>query len=565
MNAKMSLRANRKASLNVDSKIMNKTTCYKCKKIVELKNTILCSICKNRYEFDCAGVSEKLHQLKTPESRKRWKCKLCIRITDTTSNDQSHVTFRKKQKSPNKLATISQSTPLSTSRHEVIAHNSQIVVSPQLSSVLSQSSTILNPHCNSTDTDDTQAMNHISSEDNTPEVSFTLPTPTTLTTTFLSKSLDDSINHSMLLQEMKETISQLTIDLSTTQNELENTILENNDLHRQVNKLNIEIKLLQTLCQSSTENDSGNTTRAKKRHSISEPKNLSTPSSDARAVIWTKSLESDARALLMQRKIMELEQQLMETAGEIEKLLKKVDDLTKNENNGTEIKVNKRNIYIIGTQQCVGLASKLAKSRLSTKYENYNIFSVTKPFATSSDILKTCVNLNVSKKDHVVICTGENDSNPTSLIFELSAALKGLEDANVIILSVMENMFLNEWKLNSTVNQISKQLKYCTFINYGNRYVGKDRYLSMICKKINLIVDSTDYDTKYIPQVNRHCYKQAKCADSNIPPYFSSQTRALKLKSRIADKGTIPYYFQTSNKFKESNLKSNDKLTFFRS
>lgn len=54
---------------------------------------------------------------------------------------------------------------------------------------------------------------------------------------------------------MKETISHLTQELNSTQNKLENTILEKNDLHIQIEKLTVENNVLKSLCKlSSVEN-----------------------------------------------------------------------------------------------------------------------------------------------------------------------------------------------------------------------------------------------------------------------------------------------------------------------
>ncbi|KAH9628766.1 hypothetical protein HF086_005391 [Spodoptera exigua] len=55
---------------------------------------------------------------------------------------------------------------------------------------------------------------------------------------------------------MQDTIAQMTIKLESTENELENTILENNDLKKQVNKLTQEINVLKSLCHSSTSKES---------------------------------------------------------------------------------------------------------------------------------------------------------------------------------------------------------------------------------------------------------------------------------------------------------------------
>ncbi|CAG5014914.1 unnamed protein product [Parnassius apollo] len=66
----------------------------------------------------------------------------------------------------------------------------------------------------------------------------------------LSKSEDYSTIKMCEMQEMKEEIKELKINLLSTQNELENTIIENNEYKREINKLKKEIEVLKKICQS---------------------------------------------------------------------------------------------------------------------------------------------------------------------------------------------------------------------------------------------------------------------------------------------------------------------------
>lgn len=60
-------------------------SCSKCNKKVDPKNTIVCILCKNNFEYDCIGYSEKLHRLKDVATRKTWRCKLCEKKHKTHS------------------------------------------------------------------------------------------------------------------------------------------------------------------------------------------------------------------------------------------------------------------------------------------------------------------------------------------------------------------------------------------------------------------------------------------------------------------------------------------------
>lgn len=67
----------------------------------------------------------------------------------------------------------------------------------------------------------------------------------------LSRSMDSAIKEADINQEMKETIEKLRLELSSSQNELDNLILENNDLRKEVTKLNRENDTLKTLLSNT--------------------------------------------------------------------------------------------------------------------------------------------------------------------------------------------------------------------------------------------------------------------------------------------------------------------------
>ncbi|CAG4973183.1 unnamed protein product [Parnassius apollo] len=83
---------------NNDRKMTLQVTCSKCKRKVDPKNTMLCSLCRNNYEFDCVGYSERLYRLKDAAAKSKWKCKDCSQKSKGTStpySSLSHVTTRK--------------------------------------------------------------------------------------------------------------------------------------------------------------------------------------------------------------------------------------------------------------------------------------------------------------------------------------------------------------------------------------------------------------------------------------------------------------------------------------
>lgn len=168
----------------------------------------------------------------------------------------------------------------------------------------------------------------------------------------------------------------------------------------------------------------------------------------------------------------------------------------------TQNAVNKPKLLIYGTQQCTGLASILINFRqnLCSKYEDYDIFAITKPFAKSEDVIRDCLinsNLNV-ERDQIVLCVGENDNNPSKLLYELSGVFKRLEKCNIIVLNINDNPFLNTVKLNSAIQILCKYVPNCNFVTCQKRYQSNSDYLLELSKKISFIIDCRYYDSNFL-------------------------------------------------------------------
>ncbi|KAF9419587.1 hypothetical protein HW555_003865 [Spodoptera exigua] len=213
--AKMTTRAN---VAKTTHKMPVLVTCYRCKKSVDEKKTALCSICKNRMEPDCNGYPLQTYRLKSQESKTKWRCSKCTKKTvpknvpSPDDNISNNVTVRKKPAySINHL-------------HTDIYKNKRKLLSPN------QDSHILSDYDTSCETDTT--------------------TPKRL----LTDSLDGSstIKSPILYYEMQDTIAQLTTKLECAENALECKTLQNNELNKQVEELTKEIKLLKSICNSST-------------------------------------------------------------------------------------------------------------------------------------------------------------------------------------------------------------------------------------------------------------------------------------------------------------------------
>ncbi|CAK1587298.1 unnamed protein product [Parnassius mnemosyne] len=277
---------------NSGHKMPAKVTCYKCKNIVDKKQTALCSICKNRYELECDGYPEKTYRLLDQAAKKKWRCKMCIKNKKDINSDMHNITTRKK---PNLTKQCTSPSP------EKPPEKLQCFESSQLSD--QNTSYVLD--------------SHILTDYNITDESFTTPSK-------LSKSVDGTVTDITSISDMKITVSQLTCTLESTQNELENLILENNDLHRQIHKLTSENKILKSLCHSPTaiEGSPGIFNKnKKKRNSLLIPSVSSVPSSPT--IKSHVNSHTNTVILCLQRKISDLQKQLKEAEKEITGLTEK--------------------------------------------------------------------------------------------------------------------------------------------------------------------------------------------------------------------------------------------------
>lgn len=157
---------------------------------------------------------------------------------------------------------------------------------------------------------------------------------------------------------------------------------------------------------------------------------------------------------------------------------------------------NKPKLIVVGTQQCSGLSEKLMKARENTMYENYQVSGFIKPNAPASEVLKTVHTLKIGEKDKVVLCVGENDSDPMVTTSELYCTLKSLKHTTVIVISVINNNYINQIILNSQLNLICKKFVNCKFL-YIDR-LGRNYPLNVICQQVNVLIDSLDYERKFL-------------------------------------------------------------------
>ncbi|CAK1581394.1 unnamed protein product [Parnassius mnemosyne] len=485
-------------------------TCEICKQKIESKKALLCSRCKKYFEFDCTGYSEKLYLLKDIDSRKKWMCKICKENSKPSNTEPSFVTTRKKPFTP-----------------EIAKKNSPVVTQTPIQS------TPKNTSCHSEDSHVLTLQNI--SLDNSPSMSDQL----------LSRSMYCTVTDAIDVQELKETINGLQLELASTQEELENYILENNALRDQNSKLLKENNVLKTLCQSPIQDNSiikSTKKKSKPYTQLTKVSLLSPPSSPTQR----QSLITDDQ-LNLQRQITEFQQKLSDVQIEIETLNKHIHKLKLklhdtnssrsppcNKLTPTPAKKNDngKRIFIYGSQQCVGLSSALIRSRKNTTYEKYTITSQTKPDALTTDILKDCHNVDLTPNDKLILCIGENDYDIKILTSQLRKLLTTFKNNDILLLNVFKNKYINIYALNNSILKICNEFKRCHFVTCTNETIFD------MCNSINFLIDYIDYEKKYLDVRE---IKKLIGRDNN--------PMTQKTGVNIYPKGTIPYYFKRQSTF----------------
>lgn len=284
----------------------------------------------------------------------------------------------------------------------------------------------------------------------------------------LMRSLPDlsTIQNDETIMELKSTINHMKLKIESADNEIDRLILENKLLKQTISDQDIKIKELIKICSSSSKTSltkpSGKKIKQRRinftpvglnKSLFSDnyenqspillpnklvPEKCLTPSTSGLQNLVSKNQKSGVSQN-------ELKAKLTNTNADIPTSPEHTTDSKSPPIEITSIKPNitckKRQIIIFGTQQCRGLVSKLLNSRVNTKYEQYSVSSITKPYAKCDEVLRGCESAMTSEKDKIVLCIGENDTNPTILLSELYYFLKLFKTNSVFLLDVKKIAF----------------------------------------------------------------------------------------------------------------------------
>lgn len=348
------------------------------------------------------------------------------------------------------------------------------------------------------------------------------------------------------LEELKNIIEDLKLQLSGAHEEIDKLILNNNNLQQIIKSKDLKISKLLHLSSPSTH---------RKEH-------IKTPKQKSLTKKQIDFLDLDIHSSPF-------------INNPIKKVYKNTEELITSDNNvsdscktsridstNTNIHSKEKEITILSTQQGTGLASALTYSRWNNKYEKYKISGLTKPYASTKEVLKECHNLKLTSADKIVLIIGENDINPCSILIELTIALKTLQNCSVILLNIFENKHLNVKLLNKKIHLLCNNFRNCHYLEV------KLKSNAYICNKLNLTIDSLDYNDKYLPFL-KHSNKCLMPSENQVKKIIHNTNSLDELRrSRTTVQTTLLDYFPRSlytrkaklNKYPASEVTRTDIL-----
>lgn len=487
----------------------NTPKCAKCNKKIIGKRYLICCVCKHSYDLPCVN-KEKLYNLMDKQRRDAWTCNKCLEI-------KKH---QKKTSTPIIKKNVHM-TSASGSDAKIILENPRNNVAKAISPVpLSQQ--------------------HGNLMDNVTVRKYNIP----IQNSFESLSDEDSSDLSVLQNDtmnrscpnisthnykdelaiLKVKVTQLQEKLATSDSYITKLLVENDNLTKQVSECYQQIENLKSICKSTTKVN-------KHVKSFNNKKHQSTLTDDF------KVTDSSMRKLPLKQQNVEQEE---DKENCIQNDNHSTVDTLGNTSDQTQILLENSTdpkIYILGGEQCRGLALALLKSREKTPYRKYTITSVVKPKARAEHILSSSDVINSNSDDFIIIDVGGNDSNPTKLFTELCFFRKLYSHPHIIVMSVKTNPHLNEKKLNNSLRLLCKNFDRCTYLNL-NDIIGTNSYSKYkMCSKINFLIDSIYYDSKYL-----NCKRLNQNIEFN-PHSLTSHPLSEKYAGKIIKQRHITDYF----------------------
>lgn len=433
----------------------------------------------------------------------------------------------------------------------------------------------------------------------------------------MGKSLDIStFALTSNMEKLNTEVISLRTNLLCTQNELENIIIENNGLKKQISQLAQEVEILKQICRSPVSSH-------RKKISSTSKKSAKRRLTDSFRISPCTLTDSDqtTKSGRVKELFLEGDTHMVQSSGsnlelELPKSQENVESITGYENDALQVcevginftlpnvfsEDNKNqqpgfstpdDLSAAGIMKPVLLqpmrnACNKVDSKPSTCHQRvliladengrdmgvrlqkllgdkFQVFSFIKSYASTKQVLDIC-NSNYckdfTKQDFVIVLTGSNDFNPLELQSSLYCCMSMLINTNVLLGTVFKSWHLNKHRVNNVLRLVSSNFNNCRMLEldtyYGVTYRGnmykhdKETVCGFILKDILQICYRNEYLNNFV--VKTH-YVNEKIICKNV----STQTM---VQVRVVDQGICEEAGSVSS---EANCDATHRTeTFFR-
>lgn len=479
--------------------------CAKCNKIIAGKSKLTCTYCKKGFHHSCTRISEKLFDLIKQKKNNNWKCDNCNIIT------------LREPKTPTTSTTVfSRST--STPQNFVTQRPKQIV------------NISTNNSFESLNSDDSEE------EDNSTKLSVTLnrSCPTM------------GLNTSEAIDELKSKVMDLQNKLQTADKEIDELLIENSCLKKQLRYYEKKTTTLSSICRS--------TPRRERNRKNQTSLNRTALNFTCLEQVKGKHESPKIDKAVEQSKLNEsVENKRKKTMPP-----KTVESPAADTGNSNQCKINqnadtteKRKVAVFSDQHGKGIRNALE----FLLGKDFHVTAILKPYAQIDQILSSCNKIckDFTNKDCVIVIAGSNDKNPSRFQSYIYYYLSLFVNTNVLVGEISENMTLNVHKLNEVLRLACSHFKNTAFVplHYDNPIPNRKQYTGRLLLKEILAID---YKYRYINHIDK-MEKEADAINDNVRKEKKFQC-------------TIPYLFnkmkQNQTKNKETIKDKIDDQTFFR-
>ncbi|KAL4718912.1 hypothetical protein ACJJTC_007919 [Scirpophaga incertulas] len=473
-------------------------TCNKCKNRIPKEDTLLCSICNDRIEFDCAGFSEKIYRLMKPDSRKNWKCKVCThkdtKHSVTQNKTPSYVTARKKKAVASQSDELTTSTPI---QHETLTNKTPLVSNDPIENEEHQ----LSLQKNSLQTKNNDANQDYDTSNNSllkftgedTDASFNSVTSSPLgDTKEINRSLPElRTNNSYKVETLKDKISTLAQNLNIAENEIETLLMENQNLKKRITDYELKIKELTHICKSTATVRS--CSKKKKQRSVTEVDSSSSYFNIAQGKTAPASKEA-TNTTHITRNINHNSRNISTEGNILENTEKKL-----------KSKCKKRNIFILGDETLKGLSAQLTKTREGKWNDVYKSSAFIINDAPSTEFLSKCDSIQkcADKNDIVILGFGNHDDDIHKLHSNICITISKFSNSSVLLLPIRHNSCFNVAQMNYCLKVWTKHFDHCTYIDTDpfdfKNFLFKRHVLS---KRINACINYMEYKKLFLNITN---------------------------------------------------------------